>query len=238
MRLLVTRPRAEAERTAAELKRRGHQALIAPVLTIEPVTGAEFDPASFDAIIMTSGNAARALTAHPAVGRTLALPALAVGGQTAQAARDAGFSDVVSADGDANDLLALVRGRWGATGRRLLYLAGSDRSRDLAEELAAHGIHVETVVVYSADAAARLPDDAEQAIRDGAIHGVLHYSRRSTMIFLDCADAGGLSAPVQELTHYCLSPRAAEPLAAGLFRRIRVAPHPDEAALLDLIAPD
>lgn len=238
MRLLVTRPRAEAEQTAAELQLRGHQALIAPVLTIEPAAGAEFDPASFHAIVMTSGNAARALAAHPALRRALALPVLAVGGQTAQAARDAGFSGVVSADGDAGDLLALVRSRWNKAGARFLYLAGSDRSRDLAAELATNGIHVETVVVYSANAVARLPDDAAQAIRGGIIDGVLHYSRRSTAIFLDCADTGQLGALIQPLTHYCLSDRAAEPLSARQFSRIRIAPRPDEAALLDLIAPD
>ena len=236
MRLLVTRPRAEAEKTAAELKRRGHRALIAPVLAIEPVTGATFDPKSCDAIIMTSGNAARALAAHPALSRSLKLPVVAVGGQTAQAARATGFSEVVSAEGDAADLVALARARWGKTGGRLLYLAGNDRSRDLAAEFAGSGIHVETVVVYSANAAIRLPDDAEQAIREGAVDGVLHYSRRSTAIFLDCTDKGGLSAFVQPLAHYCLSARAAEPLSARGFRGIRIAPQPGEAALLDLIA--
>jgi uroporphyrinogen-III synthase len=234
MRFLITRPHAEAERTAAQLQQRGHQALVAPVLSIAPIADVVFDPAKFDAIIVTSGNAVRALMAHPAFSNALKRPLLAVGGQTAQAARDAGFADVASADGDAADLLALVRGRW-ARGGRLLYLAGSDRSRDLAAELAPNDIHVETAVVYSANAAARLPDSAEQAIRTGTIDGVLHYSRRSTVIFLDCADAAGLHASIQTLTHYCLSPRAAEPLSARQFKRIKVAPHPDEAALLDLI---
>jgi len=234
MRLLVTRPQAEAERTVAQLERRGHEALIAPVLTIEPVADATFDPSQFDAIIMTSGNAARALQDHPALGLALKHPLFAVGGQTAQAARDAGFSNVMSAEGDAADLLALLRGRW-VRGGRVLYLAGSDRSRDLAAELATSGITVETVVVYSAMGAARLPDSAEQAIRTGTIDGVLHYSRRSSLIFLDCADAAGLHASMQMLTHYCLSPRAAEPFSARQFKRIKVAPHPDEAALLDLI---
>src|SRR4051812_35315276 len=98
------------------------------MLAIAPVADAKFDPASFDAIIMTSGNAARALTAHPLLRRSLELPVFAVGEQTAQAARNAGFSRVVSADGDAADLLNLIRDQGGAA--RLLYLAGSDRSRD------------------------------------------------------------------------------------------------------------
>jgi uroporphyrinogen-III synthase len=243
MRLLVTRPLAEAERTAAALQQRGHDALIAPVLTIAPVADAAFDPTLFDAIVMTSGNAARALMSHPVLHRAQALPVFAVGGRTAQAARDAGFSDVMSAEGDAADLLALVRGRFAQEtrlgtqpGTRLLYLAGSDRSRDLAAELGRDGIRVETLVVYRADAAVRLSDAAAQAIRTGTAQGVLHYSRRSTVIFLDCADAGGLDVPVAMLRHYCLSPRAAEPLNARHFKHVAVATHPDENALFDLIA--
>jgi uroporphyrinogen-III synthase len=239
MRLLVTRPLAEAERTAAALQQRGHDALIAPVLTIAPVADATFDPTLFDAIVMTSGNAARALMSHPVLHRAQALPVFAVGGRTAQAARDAGFSDVTSAEGAAADLLALVRGRFSqgtGPGARLVYLAGSDRSRDLAAELGTDGIRVETLVVYRADAAVRLPDAAAQAIRTGTAQGVLHYSRRSTVIFLDCADAGGLDAPVAMLRHYCLSPRAAEPLNARHFKHVAVATHPDENALFDLIA--
>jgi uroporphyrinogen-III synthase len=233
MRLLVTRPRAEAERTAEQLKQRGHQALIAPVLTIAPVADAKFDPESFDAMVMTSGNAARSLTAHPSLRRSLKLPVLAVGEQTAQAARDAGFSRVVSADGDAADLLRLIRDQGSAA--RLLYLAGSDRSRDLAAELGTDGIQVETVIIYEAKAAGRLPGDAEKAIGEGMVDGALHYSRRSAAIFLDCVEAASLLARVQALAHYCLSARAAEPLSARQFNRIRIAQHPDEAALLDLI---
>ena len=99
-----------------------------------------------------------------ALQNSLLRPVLAVGSQTAQAARDAGFLDVMSADGDAADLISLIRSRWNKGRARLLYLAGNDRSRDLAADLAADGIQVETVIVYSADAAARLPDDAQQAI--------------------------------------------------------------------------
>ncbi len=232
MRLLVTRPRPEAERTAQALARRGHDALIAPMLEIEPVN-ADFNPASFDAIVITSANAVRSLV-QAALQNSLLRPVLAVGNQTAQAARDAGFLDVMSADGDAADLISLIRSRWNKGRARLLYLAGNDRSRDLAADLAKDGIQVETVIVYGADAAARLPDDAQQALRHGTIDGVLHYSRRSTEIFLTCADAGGLD--VSPLRHYCLSQRAAEPLSARGFKAIRIAPRPDEVALLDLIA--
>ena len=60
MRILITRPQAEAERTAARLIALGHEPVIAPVLRIErtedtPPSG------SFDALIVTSVNAVPAL---------------------------------------------------------------------------------------------------------------------------------------------------------------------------------
>ena len=41
MRLLVTRPEADAERTATALRACGHTVVVAPLLRIEPVEDAE-----------------------------------------------------------------------------------------------------------------------------------------------------------------------------------------------------
>ena len=90
MRVLVTRPQAESERTAAALRARGHEAVLAPLLRIEPVADAVIDPTSAIAILMTSGNAARAAAVHPALGAIRHLPVLAVGRQTAAGARAGG----------------------------------------------------------------------------------------------------------------------------------------------------
>ena len=234
MRLLVTRPQAEAERTAQALRRLGHKVVLAPMLQIEPVQ-ASLDAGRWSAIMMTSGNAARAIAQHSARTALAGLPVFAVGRQTAVAAREAGFADVVSAEGDAGDLAQLVRTRASKHGP-LLYLAGSDISRDLAGELAKSGIAVETVVIYRAEAVGALPDDAREALASGALDGVLHYSRRSANIFLDCVAEPRLRDAARPLIHYCLSRRVAEPLAGQGFADVRVASGPQEAAMLDLVA--
>ena len=234
MRFLVTRPRSEAERTAAALKACGHDALLAPLLIIAPMEDASIGE-DYDAVLMTSGNAARALAAHPARSRLIALPLFAVGGQTAEAARQAGFESVVSADGDAFDLAELLRARFGAAGGRLLYLAGSDRARDLAGDLAGHGIAVDTVVIYRADAATEFPAAARAALADGSVDGVIHFSQRTANIFVRCAQTAGLTERIRRLPHYCLSRRVTEPLAASGATDLRVAPRPDETSLLGLI---
>jgi uroporphyrinogen-III synthase len=235
MRLLVTRPIDEAERTTLRLRKLGHEALLAPMLRIGAIDDATWDDSGWQAVLMTSGNAARMLALHPKRAGLLSLPLFAVGGRTADAARAAGFTDVISAEGDAGDLVRLVGSRIPPRGEKLLYLAGDDRARDLPGELSAHGLAVETVVVYRA-AACALDAQAQHAMARGGIDGVLHYSRRTAEIFVRSVNEAGLNEPAGRLVHYCLSRRVAEPLETAGFRNIRIAPQPDEDTLLGLLA--
>src|SRR5262249_27244867 len=114
MRLLVTRPQEDARRTASSLAARGHEARIAPLLKIETVAGADLGPPPWQAVLMTSANAAQAIARHPELGQLRALPVLAVGRRTAEAARAVGFADVISVDGSAGELERLVRNRFAA----------------------------------------------------------------------------------------------------------------------------
>lgn len=235
MRILVTRPIDEAQRTARRLIERGHDARIAPVLRIEPLIDAAIGAGPWSAVLMTSGNAARALIPHARWHDLIKLPVFAVGRQTAEAASRAGFSEIISADGDSGELVALVSAGISGHDAPLLYLAGSDISRDLAAELAARGGKVETVVLYRATAVETFDDEIKAAMAAGAVDGVLHYSRRSAAIFVGCAHTSGLLSRTKALTHFCLSDRAAEPLRDIGASDIRIARRPDEDALIDLL---
>jgi uroporphyrinogen-III synthase len=236
VRLLVTRPANEAERAAAVLRARGHDVVLAPMLRIETIDDADFGQGPWAAVLLTSANAVHALPPRRCNELTN-LPVFAVGSRTAEAARAAGFSTVISAEGNAADLARVTAGRIGASRGPLLYLAGSDRAHDLAGDLGVRDIQVETFVVYRALAATRLPALARQALQARRLEGILHYSRRSAEIFLDCAIADGLTDHARGLTHYCLSARVAEPLSAAGASDIRIASRPDDNALLELIAP-
>lgn len=236
MRLLLTRPQVEAERTAASLRAMGHEAVIAPVLTIENIPDAAIGPGPYAAVLMTSGNAARALAEHPRRASLVGLDCFAVGSQTAAAARHAGFTNLHVAGGDGGDLARLIAERLTDRSRPLLYLAGDDRARDMAAELAPHGLRLDLVVVYRARAARSLPPEVAAALKAGAFDGVMHYSRRSTDIFVGCVQAAHAEAEAARLRHFCLSARASEPLAAINAKSILVAPERDESAMLALVS--
>jgi uroporphyrinogen-III synthase len=231
MRLLVTRPEPDNARTAAVLRAQGHEVALAPMLHIEAVPNADLGAPPWSGILITSANGARALASHPRRGELMALPVLAVGRSSAEAARAAGFADVSSADGDAGDLARLAAQRFPGARQPLLYLAGEDRSG----ELSVPGAVVRTVVIYRAVGAESFAPDAQTALKEGRIDAVLHFSRRSVDSYLDCGRDIGAAAlrPI----HYCLSARAAEPLKAAGAARVEVAVLPDEASLLALVTP-
>ena len=234
MKLLVTRPEPDGERTAEALRARGHAVLVSPLIRIAPVE-ADFGAGPWAGLIVTSANAVRALENHPQRERLSGLPVLAVGDRTAEVARAAGFADVTSAGGTANDLSSLAKSRYGGKGQPLLWLAGVDRAGDLAGALAAEGVPVEIRVIYQSVADMTLTPEAADALRDGSLDAALHFSRRSAAAYLSKAATAGLAEAAILPVHCCLSARTAEPLIAACASRVRISPRPTEQSLLELV---
>jgi uroporphyrinogen-III synthase len=232
MRLLVTRPEPEAERTAAALRARGHDVVLMPMLRIEAITDADLGEGPWAGVLMTSANASRAIATHRRLDDVHALPAFVVGEQTREAARAVGFRDVSSANGDASALVRLVIARV-ARGRSLLYLAGEARGGDLEAALQSHGFTLRTVVVYRAVAVTALSPAVTAALAAGDLDGILHFSRRSAEAFVAAARAAGVLDNVMALRHYCLSAQ----VAAGLpdTTGVDIPPHPTERALVERV---
>ena len=234
MRLVVTRPQADSERTAAALRARGHEVLVAPLLRVDPVA-TDFS-GGWGGVIITSANAPGAIAGNPACRTLLKLPLFAVGQRSADAARQAGFADVTSAGGDVRDLVQLIAERHADAAAPLLYLAGEDRAADLVAELAVHGIAAEMVVVYRA-VTAPFPPELTAALKAGAVDAVLHFSKRSAENYIAGARQAGIIEQALAVRHICLARPIAEPLSGAGAGSIAVAKRPDEAALIGLLEP-
>jgi uroporphyrinogen-III synthase len=246
MAILVTRPQPDNEATAASLRARGFDVLLAPTLRFEPVASPDDPAADYAGVIITSANALRAVEPQLAERGLLGLPLFAVGERTASAARRAGFGTVISADGDAADLCDLVVAKAGkfaevkkskksGKARPLLYLAGAELSRDLAGELARHGIEVITRITYRMVASPGLPREACDAIAANQVEAVLHYSARSARAFLDAIRAAGVEISALAVRQCCISAAVAAILREAGATRVTVASSPDENALLGML---
>ena len=226
------------QRTAAALRARGHAVVVAPLMRIEAIADAQIGAGPWAAILITSANAAHAIAAHERLQELRDVPVFAVGERSAQAMRAAGFADVTSADGSVRDLARLVAARM-TPRASLLYLAGEERSGDLAGDLRAQkDFAVHTAVVYRAVAAAILPQAAADALA-GGVDGVLHFSRRSAEAYVNAArGAGMLGKRAKARAFLSVRPNRGAARCAPAPPIIRVAPRPVEAALIELIGPE
>lgn len=232
MRLVVTRPEPDGERTAEALRAAGHDVLLAPLMRVEPAA-ADLS-GRWGAVVITSANAPAAIADNPAREALIALPVYAVGRRSSDAARQAGFTEVHSAGGDVRDLVQLIGERHADAKAPLIYLAGENRAADLICELAVNGVAAEMRIVYRA-VTAPFPLALIAAITANEIDGVLHFSKRSAENYIAGARSAGLAENGLSLPHYCLSAQIAVPLHAAGATRVAVAARPQEAALIELL---
>ena len=239
MAVLVTRPHPDDETTAAGLRAKGYEVLQAPMLRFEPVAFHDDIDARYGAVIVTSANALRGIEPHLKGHRLLELPLFAVGEHTAIAARRAGFTHVIAADGGAASLrdliLARVRAKELNKASTLLYLAGADLARDLAGELGEHGFRVVTQTTYKMSPVSSLPYEVCDAFAAHRVEAVLHYSRRSARAFLDAARAGGVEISALAIPQCCISAAVASIVRDAGATQVTVAASPDENALFEAL---
>jgi len=259
MRILVTRPLEDGQAIAHRLQAMGHQALLAPLLEPQFDAGPPPDLVGVQAILATSANGIRALVhrlhrsaspfsaergkgevavaseAQPSgsEGRRglFEIPVFAVGPQTTEEARQAGFSNVRNADGDARALAAAVPGWTTPDKGALLHVCGQEAPGTLAGLLADQGFDVRRAALYRVDAVRALPPAIAASLRAGDVDGALFFSPRSARVF--CELAAGL--PLTRLTAFCISPATAAALPPDLFGKVAVAAKPNQEALLDLL---
>ena len=189
-RVLITRPEPGASETAARIAALGLAPILGPVLTIVPIAPPRTPP-QIAAILLPSGNAVAGLPMA-----MQAVRVLTVGDATARRARNAGFRDVTSADGDGAALVTLTQTSV-APGATLLLLAGRGQSLSLATRLRQAGFRVIRRVVYAAEPVPRLPPAAEAALRDGAPLTVLFFSAETARHFMRLVRAAGLAGSLR-----------------------------------------
>ena len=162
MRLVVTRPQADSERTAAALRARGHEVLVAPLMRVEPVAAEFFRRLGR----RYRHQRQRAGRRRRQSGLQSAVQAAAVRGRPAQRGGRASRRDLPTSPRPAATCAiwcGSIAERRADASAPLLYLAGEDRAADLVGELVVHGIAAEMAVVYRA-ATAPFPPELTAAL--------------------------------------------------------------------------
>lgn len=219
----ITRAQPGAESTAERVRAMGHEAVIAPLLTVQRIADARISLAGVAALAFTSANGVRAfadLTAERG------LKVFAVGQSTALAARQAGFRAVLSADGDVSALVQGIASRRRELVGTVLHPGAVELAGDLAGDLQAQGVEAQHVALY--DSVATEIADAEILLASDAV--LLHSPKAAAALARLLKQH---AAP--QLRALGLSKAVLRPLARIVLAEKAPAPFPLESALLNLI---
>lgn len=233
-RILITRPREQAEALAAKLEAKGYAPLIEPLLEVEIRTGNAMllDVALMRnplAILVTSRQAVEA--AAKLSGRR-DVPLLCVGEATADYAKEKGFT-VAGFCETAAGLAELTESHFPPGS--LLYLRGEQVSRDLATELSPLGFTLSSLVLYRAVAATSLSDALCSSIAKGELAGALFFSQRTAEVYAELAQSHALESKHRALTAVCMSAPVSHKLSSLPWKSLKVAAKPDERNMLNAL---
>lgn len=239
MRVLVTRPMPAAERTAAELTKRGHQPVLLPLMRAEHrLDKLRQGPApQTSALAVTSAEAIRALAGLSADERMpyLDLALFAVGEATAAAARDLGFANVEAGGGDGEALARhLLRSPQIDPAQPILYLAGYPRSPEFEQHLVEAERAVAVVECYRMVPADRDAGEVEKVLATPP-DCVLLYSSETARQFAALWEQSDIPLATKNIRFLCLSHKIAAALPEEFHAHAVWPMEPREDLLLDLI---
>jgi uroporphyrinogen-III synthase len=227
-RIWVTRASPGAEATAARLTALGFAALVDPLLAVRDLSPT-IDLTGVGALAFTSVNG---VAAFVRIQPDRILPVFAVGERTAQAAREAGFARIASADGDVEALAALIIGQTGRLDGAVLHPSALEPAGDLLSPLSAAGLSARRQAVY--ETVVLDPAPSTLAGLDGLDAVLLHSPRAARKLSELLVDR-----PAPGLRALCLSAAVAQPLETLVqgeaLASVTFAPHPNETALLGLL---
>lgn len=201
----------------------GYEPVVEPLLGVEQLWPS-LPP--FDTLAFTSANGVRAFAA---LSDRRDVPAWCVGARTAEAAREAGFATVQSADGDVAALAGTMISGLPA-GARVLHAANENPAGDLSGRLAKAGVSARPVAVYRAiETTEPGPALADHLSGGPALSAVLIHSPAAGRVLARLAAGRALWFDIA-----AISLNAAAPVRDAA-RRIEIADHPDEVSLLSAL---
>lgn len=206
----ITRTRPAADDSAKLWRAAGFEPVIAPLLKIQSVPDSA--PAISDVLIFTSKNGIDHIERHD-------VPVICVGDATADHARTAGYSDVISVDGTSKDVTTWVKANVKKSAA-VCHISGWHVRGTITEDLAKAGYSATRKIVYRS-----VPRPIWPETRTAY---VALYSPLAAKIFADLAKGGRLS----DLNVICISEATADELKGLHLKSVRIADRPREDELI------
>jgi len=227
--VLLTRPLVSSEAMAAEVKKLGFEVLIEPMLSIEPVAFDLEQPERYQGLLLTSANAIACLEDDRL---SKDMPVYTVGNQTAEAAKDQGWKNLISAKGAGADLVDLVKAHVDPGKGPLLHVRGVNTALPIHILLSEAGYNVDLLTVYRAVPASVLSETCRYALSSGQIEIIPFFSKRTAEAFLRLVDEHRLSEALSSIKSLSISANVLECVRTYTWRQMEVSQSPDLPGML------
>ena len=148
MHVLFTRPIDDSKDLILKFKSLGHIVSSIPVISIKKKEYPKIDFSFFKGIIFTSSNAIKFLDTKLLDKN---IKCFCVGNATELFAKEKGFQNIFSAEGNVNNLKEIILQNFKSSEGKLLYISGETITFELDKFLISEGLKVERVINYSSD---------------------------------------------------------------------------------------
>ncbi len=181
MHILLTRPLEDCSEMILKFQSLGNQVSHLPLLKIDKLNYNKIDFTDFKGIIFTSVNAVKFLDVKTIDKKLLCF---CVGNATERKARSVGFQNVISAEGNVQNLKELILQNFDQKDGKLIYLSGEIISADLDQQLIKEGYSIKRIVNYKTVHNENFDDKFVKKLKLNMPDIVYVYSQNSAISFL------------------------------------------------------
>ena len=181
MHILLTRPLEDSSDMILRFQSLGHQVSHLPLLKIKKVIYDKINFENFKGIIFTSSNAVKFLDVR-SINKNLLC--FCVGSATEKKARSVGFQNVITAEGNVENLKELILRNFDKKIGKLIYVSGKTISMDLDQQLLREGYNIKRVLNYQADHNEIFDENFIRSLKNNIPNIVYVYSQNSASSFL------------------------------------------------------
>jgi uroporphyrinogen-III synthase len=182
MHILLTRPLEDCTETIIKFKSLGHQVSHIPLLNIDEVDYEQINSLNFKGIIFTSANSIKFLDLKSIDKNTLCF---CVGSSTEKKARGVGFQNVITAEGNVENLKELILQNFNQKDGNLIYISGETVSVDLDQQLLKEGYNIKRIINYRTSHNQNFSDEFVKELKLKMPDMVYVYSQNSALSLLN-----------------------------------------------------
>ena len=180
MHVLFTRPIDDSKDLILKFKSLGHIVSSIPVISIKKKEHSKIDFSSFKGIIFTSSNAIKFLDIKLLDKN---IKCFCVGNATELLAKEKGFQNIFSAEGNVNNLKEIILQNFKSSEGKLLYISGETITFELDKFLISEGLKVERVINYSSFPVEKFNEILIDDLKNNVPDIVYIYSQNSAISF-------------------------------------------------------